>query len=129
LVGRAGEPEAGDGRGDDVEGVRRVAAVGGGVGERAEDVEELDDRAGPAVGDDERQRLGLGGAYVHEVDVLAVDDGRELRKFVEPGLMGAPVVGSCPVLRERLEVTERDAAVPAGAGQLAGPASAGYAVA
>jgi hypothetical protein len=30
-----------------VEGVGRVTAVGGGVGERADDVEEFDDRAGP----------------------------------------------------------------------------------
>jgi hypothetical protein len=29
-----------------------VAAVGGRVGERADDVEELDDRSGPAVGDE-----------------------------------------------------------------------------
>src|ERR1035441_2256768 len=73
LVGRAGEPATGDGRGDEAgegcpeggggtprtgggrggrggEGARGVAAVGGGVCERAADLEELDDRAGPAVG-------------------------------------------------------------------------------
>jgi hypothetical protein len=35
-----------------MEGVGRIAAVGGRVGKRADDVEELGDRTGPAVGDE-----------------------------------------------------------------------------
>ena len=55
LVGRPGEAVAGHRRADDVEGVagrrreRRVAA--------ADDLLELDDRARPAVRDDERERV------------------------------------------------------------------------
>ena len=60
-------------RGDDVEGVGRIAAVGAGIGQRADDVEELDDRAGPAVGEDQRHRVGFGRTDVQEVDVLPVD--------------------------------------------------------
>ena len=51
---RAGEAEAGQGRRHDVEGVGGIAAMACGVGQRADDVHELDDRAGPAVGDDQR---------------------------------------------------------------------------
>jgi hypothetical protein len=40
-----------------VERVRRVAAVRDRVGQRADDVEELDDRARPAVGEDQREGI------------------------------------------------------------------------
>jgi hypothetical protein len=53
----AGEAVAGNGRQHQVEGVGGRSAVGGRVGEGADDVEQLDDRAGPAVGDEQRQRL------------------------------------------------------------------------
>jgi hypothetical protein len=44
---------------DDVEGVRRVATMGGGVSERPDHLEELDDRPRPAVRHNERQRVGM----------------------------------------------------------------------
>jgi hypothetical protein len=62
-----------------VESVGCVATVRGGVGQRAEDVHELDDGARVAVADDEGQRAGLGRTDVQEVDVLPVDGGDELR--------------------------------------------------
>jgi hypothetical protein len=78
-------------RGDHhIEGVRRAAAVGGRIGERPDDLRLLDDRAGPAVGDDQRQGVGMGGADVEEVEVEAVDLGRELRQRVQRGLAAAP---------------------------------------
>jgi len=40
--------------------VRRIGAVRAGIGQRAYHVEELGNRAGPAVGEDERQRVGFG---------------------------------------------------------------------
>ena len=89
---RRGEAEAGQRRRDDMEGVGRVAAVASGVGQRADDFDELDDRAWPAVGDDQRQRARFGRADVQEVHVLAVDDRRELGELVQPGLLGAPVI-------------------------------------
>ena len=60
LVRRAREPVAGHRRAHDVERVGRVAAVRRRVGERADDVEELDDRARPAVRDEQRERVGCG---------------------------------------------------------------------
>jgi hypothetical protein len=54
-----------------VEGIRRAGAVHGGIGERAEELQLLDDRAGPAVADDPRERvlvvayaIGAGGVAV-----------------------------------------------------------------
>ena len=52
------------------------------------------------MGDDQRQRVRLGGADVEEVDVLAVDLGRELRMGVDPSLGSPPVVLASPVVIE-----------------------------
>jgi hypothetical protein len=61
-------------RGDDE--VERV--VGGGavrrrVGQRSDDLELLDDRSGPAVRYDQRERVLVLRAHVNEVNLLAVD--------------------------------------------------------
>ena len=75
-----GEAVAGD-RGDhDVERVRRGPAISGGIGQRPDDLELLDDRARPAVGDDDRQRIFMPRADVDEVDVEPVDLGDEIRQ-------------------------------------------------
>ena len=60
LAGRAGEAVAGDRGDDEVEGDGGVAAVRAWVAQRTDHVEKLDDRPGPAVGDDERERVRLG---------------------------------------------------------------------
>jgi hypothetical protein len=48
-----GEAVAGQGREDQIEGVLGLPAVGRRVGERPDDLEHLDHRAGPAVRDDQ----------------------------------------------------------------------------
>ena len=53
----AGEAVAGQGRQHEVERVLGASAVRGRVGERADGLEQLDDRAGPAVRHDQRQRV------------------------------------------------------------------------
>ena len=70
----------------------RVAAVGGRVGERPDDVQHLDDRAGPAVGDDHGQGVRVRRPDVDEVDVEAVDLGQVLRDGVQPRRDPAEVV-------------------------------------
>src|SRR5262249_40084270 len=62
---------------------------------------------------------------VQEVDVLAVDLGRELWELVEAGLPLAPVVPRAPMLGQFLEIGERDASAPVDTGQFVGPAGAG----
>ena len=50
------------------------------VGQRADGVEQLEDRAGPAMGHDQRQRVLMPRPDVDEVDLDTVDVGRELRQ-------------------------------------------------
>ena len=82
LGGLAGEAVAGQGRQHQVERVLRLSAVRGRVGERADGLEQLDDRARPAMRHDQRQRVFVLGAHVDEVDVEPVDLGRELGQGV-----------------------------------------------
>jgi hypothetical protein len=76
--------------------------VSGRVGERPDGLEQLDDRAGPPVRHDQRQRVLVRRLHVDEVDVHAVDLGLELRQRVQSSLAPAPVVIGRPVARERL---------------------------
>ena len=57
----------------------------------------LDDRAGPPVRDDQRQRIFVLRTNVNEMNVLPVDLGQELRYRVELRLALAPVVIGRPV--------------------------------
>ena len=77
-----------------MERVLRAAAVRRGIGQRIDDLQLLDDRAGPAVGDDERQRVFMLRADVDEVDVEPVDLGDELRQGVQLRL--APCASRSP---------------------------------
>jgi hypothetical protein len=78
-----------------MERVMRARAVRSGVGERVDDLQLLDDRAWPAVGDDQRQRVLVLGADVDEMNVKPVDLRCEIRQGVEFRLALAPVV-VCP---------------------------------
>src|SRR5579859_1207716 len=97
-------------------------AVGAGVGQRADDVQVLRDRAGPAVGQDQRQRVRLRRPDVQEVDVLAVDVGEVLGMLVEPRFEGTPVVAVAPVFDRAVYEVQAGAVVRALAGDVAGPA-------
>ena len=99
----AREAVAGQGRQHQVECVLGGAAVSGRVGQRADGLQQLDDRAGPAVRHDQRQRILMPRPDVDEVDLDPVDLGRELRQRVQPRLGLAPVVLGRPVAGERLE--------------------------
>src|SRR5215472_10626428 len=62
--------------------VRRARAVRRGVGQRTDDLQLLDNRAGPAVRDDERQRFLMLRTNVNEVNVESIDLGDEMRQGV-----------------------------------------------
>ena len=66
----------------------------------------LDDRTGPAVRDDDRQRTLMLGFHVDEVDVEAVDLGDEMRQRLQMRLALAPIVLRSPVLDEFLHRAE-----------------------
>ena len=95
-----------------VEGVVRARAVRRRVGERADDLELLDDRARPAVRDDQRQGALVLRADVDEVDVHSVDLGDEVRQRLQPRLDLAPVVVRRPVASECLHRRELHALGP-----------------
>ena len=79
----AREAVARQGRQHQVECVLGGAAVRGRVGQRADGLEQLDDRAGPAMRHDQRQRVLMPRPDVDEVDLDPVDLGRELRQRVQ----------------------------------------------
>ena len=110
--GLVGEAEAGQGGDDQMEGVGGIAAVRGGVGERPDDLQELDDGAGPAVGQQERAGVRLGRADVQKVDADAVDFGPELRMRVDARLRRPPVILVPPIGAELPHVRERNALRP-----------------
>src|ERR1700716_3675051 len=86
-----------------MESVRCARAMGCGIGEWTDDLQLLDDRAGPPVRDDERQRVFMFRTDVNEMNVEPVDLGDELRQGIEPRLRLAPVVIGLPVARELLD--------------------------
>ena len=95
-----------------MERVGRVATVCNGVGERADDLAELHDGAGPAVGHDERPRARLRRRDMEEVNIHPVDLRPELRDPVEACLARAPVVVLLPVVAQVAQVGQRHALGP-----------------
>ena len=83
-----------------------ISAVCGGIGQRIDDLHLLDDRAGPSVRDDERQRIFVFRTDVNEMNVQSIDLGDELRQGVQFRLDLAPVVLCRPIARERLNRRE-----------------------
>ena len=100
------EAEARQGRDHDVEGVLGPAAKPGRIGERTDELDLLEDRAGPPVRDDQRQRVRVARADVDEVDVDPVDRRHELREGIELRLGLAPVIAGAPIADEFLELRQ-----------------------
>src|ERR1700704_4592645 len=91
-----------------MERVRCARSVSGGVGERIDDLELLDDRTGPPVRDDEWQGVLVLGADVDEMNVQAVDLGDEVRLAFPLRLPTGPLAVRFPGVRELLHHLERD---------------------
>ena len=122
AAGPVGEAEAGHRRHDHVEGVGGVAAVRPRVGEERDQLEHLDEGAGPAVGDEQRHRRRPPPALVDHVDAGAVDPRAEVRHRIHRPLDGAPVEAGPPVPDQLAHVGEARAIVPARALHLVRPA-------
>ena len=80
-----------------------------GIDERVDDLQLLDDRAGPSVRDDDRQRILMLRADMNEMNVQPVDLGDEVRQGVQLRLDLAPVVLRRPIAGELLHRRERHA--------------------
>jgi len=121
----AGKAKARQRRDHQMKGVFGIAAVGSGVGERADNVHELDHRTGPAVGHDHRQGVGVGRANMQEVNFQPVDFRFELAKAVQLFFAAAPVIVVEPVVTQAFYGGQRRALGPVGDGLLLGPAGVG----
>src|SRR5690349_24092450 len=86
--------------------IRLAAAMGCRISQRLNDLHLLDDRAGPAMRDDHRQRIFMLRTNVNEMDVEAVDLGDEVRHGFQFCLALTPVVVSSPIARELLHYRE-----------------------
>ena len=89
-----------------MERVRCGAAVYRRIRQRIDDLQLLDDRAGPPVCDDERQGIVMLRTNVNEMNVQSVDLRDELRQGVEFRFDLAPVVVRRPIAREFLHRRE-----------------------
>src|SRR3954447_3983941 len=115
------ESVAGHRRDDHMERVLCARAMRSRVGQSIDDLQLLDDRAGPAVVDDERQRVFVLRPSMDEVDVQPVDLGDELRQCIQLRLARAPLVVGHPVPSELLDHRERHALGLIRDGLLLGP--------
>ena len=86
-----------------MEGIRHASAMGGGIGERLDELKLLDDRARPSVSDDDRQCIFMLRTHVNEMNVQSVDLGNEIRQGIQPRLARAPVIFRPPIARDLLE--------------------------
>ena len=128
VLSMVGEPEAGQGWRDHIEGVGRIAAVAGWVGQQGNDLGHLEEATWPAVGDDQRYGIRALAFLVDEVDIQTVHLGLEVAEGVELGFLGAPVELSPPMLDQFFQVGQVAAVVPSGVGNLIGPAGVGQAL-
>ena len=109
AVGLARESVPRKRRDHDFERVGRGPAVCSGVGQRTDHLQLLDDRTGPAVGDDDRQGVRVLRLHVDEVDVEPVDVRDEIGIGEDLRLGAAPIVTVRPMIGELLHCREPDA--------------------
>ena len=112
---------------DDGEGVRGIAAKARGIGEPRDQFQKLEDRARPAV--QQQQRAGsrpLAG-HVQEMQIDTAERHLELREGVQPRFLGAPVKRAVPIFDELTEVPDIGAIRPRVPWRLVGETGAGRA--
>src|SRR4051794_12651806 len=96
----AGETVAGHRGNNHVEGVRCARAMRRGIGKRVDDLQLLDDGAGPSVRNKEWQGIFMLRTNVNKMNLQTIDLGDELRQSIEPGLAFPPIVVGRPIPRE-----------------------------
>ena len=82
-----------------MERVGGIFTMRGRIRQRPDDLQLLDDRAGPPVGDDQRHRVRMLRSEMDEMDFQPVDLGDELRQGVQRRFAFAPIVAGPPVAR------------------------------
>ena len=112
LTGPEREAVAGQRRHHHREGVGRVAAEAGRIGQQGDDPGEPPERIRPAMTQQQRQRRRPVPLHVDEVHVEIAHLGHELRKLVDGLLLGPPVEPVPPVGHQLLQVPEVGAVLP-----------------
>ena len=82
-----------------------IAAMTDRVRQRPEQVKKFGDRAGIAMGDDQRNSIGLGRADMVEMNMLAINLGLELRIGIEARFGRPPVKFVAPIFAKPLQET------------------------
>ena len=95
-----------------MKGIFGFAAVGYRICQGVNDLVKFDNRARPAVGNNQRQGIFVGTAPVYEMYIYPVDTGRELWPTVEFCFAASPVVFASPVGGQLLCVIQRDTLTP-----------------
>ncbi len=80
--------------------------MGGGIGQRTDNLQLLDDRARPPMRDDERQGVVMFRANVNEMNVEPIDLGHEMRQGLQFRFALAPIVVRPPISHEFLHRRE-----------------------
>src|SRR6185295_10265241 len=89
-----------------MKGIRSSPAMSGWIGQRLDDLHLFDDRAGPAMRNDHRQRIFMLRTNVNEMDIEAVDLCDEVRHGFQFCLALTPVIVCPPIARELLHRRE-----------------------
>ena len=90
----------------------RIATVFLRFAQRSKHFHEFDDRARPAMGHHQGQRIRITRADVQEMDIQTVDFGHELRNRVQPAFGLTPVVLIGPVSDYVFNVRKRHSLRP-----------------
>ena len=104
-----------------MERVRCARAMCRWIGQWIDNLQLLDDRPGPSMGDDERQRVFMFRTNVNEMNVDPVDLGDEVRQGFQLRLALAPIVLCRPIPREFLNRRQLHALGLIGDSLLGGP--------
>ena len=122
------EAVAREGRHDDVEGIRRVAAVAPRVSERVDRLGEVPERPGPSVGQHQGHRVGADTAAVDVMDGYLVEHHAVVLEAVHRRFVGAPVVAVAPVVDQLFEPGPVGPVAPVLVAGIGGPSNPGQAL-
>src|SRR5262249_20202203 len=89
--------------------------------QQRKELQEADERIGPAMDQQDGQGGGACSLFVDEMEPRAVQVGAEMPEAVEIGLLLWPVEAVAPVVAQRSEIVRIRAIVPAGIVQAACP--------
>ena len=117
------------GRNHHVKGVGGVAAMASRVGEQRDDLRDFEDGTGPAMGDEQGQRIGSLATLVDQMNPEPINGGAEVGEAVQCCLLGAPVKLVAPVVNQLLDIGQIRAIVPRCSWNVIGPAGASKALA